>query len=326
MTPVSSASRRSQRRRSARRGAAALVLGLVAPVLVACGGDEPQVPDGAAEGLDAVQVSGEPGSSPEVEWSDEMAVTELQREVVVEGEGPQLVEGDQAFAHLWVGNGFTQQKAFDTYEGGQPEVLTVSDQLTPAIAEAMAGQAVGSRVVVAAPPEEAFGEQGNPQLGIGNKDSVLFVVDILSEVRERADGKKQKPGGPVPKLVFNDGTLTRLTFPPKLKATKKLQKRVLVEGDGDPITKDSFIAVRYLGQVFRNKRPFDESYSAADPTVLDINGVVQGWTRGLQGVKAGSRVVLVIPPKLGYGKQGQPSAGIKGRDTLVFVIDVLGVA
>lgn len=38
----------------------------------------------------------------------------------------------------------------------------------------------------------------------------------------------------------------------------------------------------------------------------------------------GSRVVLVIPPDLGYGPEGNPGAGIKGTDTLYFVVDVLG--
>lgn len=313
-------------RRRPRRAAATLAIGLVVPALAACGSDEPEVPEGAVEGLEAVEVGGEPGSSPEVEWSGEMAATELEREVLVEGDGAELAEGDQAFAHLYLGNGFTQEQTVNTYDGQQPELLTVSDELTPAIAEAMDGQTVGSRVVVAAPPKDAFGDQGNPQLGIGNKDSVLFVVDILGLVRAEVDGKERKPKGPVPKLVTNEGTITKLEFPPKLEATGKLQKTVLIEGDGEPIGKDSFLALRYLGQVLGNPRPFDESYSAADPAVLDVSRVVPGWKRGLRGVRAGSRVVLVIPPELGYGKQGQPSAGIKGGDTLVFVIDVLGVS
>ena len=313
-------------RRRRRRAATSLALTVAAATLVACGSDESETPEGAVEGLDAVEVTGEVGSSPEVEWSDDMVATELEKDVLVEGDGAELAEGDKVFAHLYVGNGFNQEQAFNTYEGQQPEVLTVSDELTPAIAEAMEGQAVGSRVAVAAPPEDAFGEQGNPQLGIGNKDSVLFVVDILGQVLDEVDGTEQEPQGPVPALVTKKGTITRLEFPPKLEATGALQKRVLIEGDGEPVGKDSVVAVRYLGQVLGNKRPFDEAYSAADPAVFSVSGVVPGWTQGLQGVKAGSRVVLVIPPKLGYGAQGQPEAGIKGGDTLVFVIDVLGVA
>jgi peptidylprolyl isomerase len=51
--------------------------------------------------------------------------------------------------------------------------------------------------------------------------------------------------------------------------------------------------------------------------------VITGWSSGLRGVKVGSRVMLVIPPKDGYGSSGNSQAGIKGTDTLVFVVDVL---
>ena len=53
------------------------------------------------------------------------------------------------------------------------------------------------------------------------------------------------------------------------------------------------------------------------------NGVIPGFQKGLTGVKVGSRVMIVIPPSLGYGSAGQSSVGIKGTDTLVFVVDVL---
>ena len=53
--------------------------------------------------------------------------------------------------------------------------------------------------------------------------------------------------------------------------------------------------------------------------------MLTGWNDGLAGIPVGSRVMLVIPPALGYGPAGgQPSAGIKKNDTLVFVVDILG--
>ena len=53
-------------------------------------------------------------------------------------------------------------------------------------------------------------------------------------------------------------------------------------------------------------------------------GVIEGWVRALVGERVGSRVLLVIPPKLGYGAKGNADAGILGSDTLVFVVDILG--
>jgi len=52
--------------------------------------------------------------------------------------------------------------------------------------------------------------------------------------------------------------------------------------------------------------------------------VIPGWDTGLAGQTVGSRVMLVIPPKDGYGKAGASQAGINGTDTLVYVVDILG--
>jgi peptidylprolyl isomerase len=53
--------------------------------------------------------------------------------------------------------------------------------------------------------------------------------------------------------------------------------------------------------------------------------VISGWDQGLIGKTVGSRLLLSIPPEKGYGKNGNPRAGIKGTDTLVFVVDILAV-
>ena len=59
---------------------------------------------------------------------------------------------------------------------------------------------------------------------------------------------------------------------------------------------------------------------------IGVGQVVKGWDQALVGQTAGSRVVLAIPPALGYGKGGNEQARIKGTDTLYFVVDILGVA
>ena len=76
-------------------------------------------------------------------------------------------------AHLWIGNGFTQEKAFSTYDEKRAELLTVDDAAEPAVPRTRSrAQTVGSRRRAStASAEEAFGEAGNPQLGIGNKDT-----------------------------------------------------------------------------------------------------------------------------------------------------------
>ena len=72
---------------------------------------------------------------------------------------------------------------------------------------------------------------------------------------------------------------------------------------------------------------FDESYSKEPyPTPIGTGSVVKGWDQGLVGQTVGSRVLLVLPPAEGYGAAGNAQAGIKGTDTIVFVVDVLAAS
>jgi peptidylprolyl isomerase len=51
--------------------------------------------------------------------------------------------------------------------------------------------------------------------------------------------------------------------------------------------------------------------------------VIAGWDKGLVGQTVGSQILLVVPPDEGYGSAGRKEAGIRGTDTLVFVVDIL---
>jgi peptidylprolyl isomerase len=103
-----------------------------------------------------------------------------------------------------------------------------------------------------------------------------------------------------------------------------LRKVVLREGTGPAINKGDLLFADYLGEVW-NGKVFDNSYDkgqvAAFP--IGVGKVIPGWDKTLVGVKAGSRVLLSIPPADGYGTGGNAQAGIAGTDTLTFVIDVV---
>ncbi len=121
------------------------------------------------------------------------------------------------------------------------------------------------------------------------------------------------------------GATPTVTFP-NTTAPTTLQSKVLSAGQGQVIAKGELLAVNYLGQIWRGKI-FDSSFSRKEAfgTPIGVGAVVQGWDQGLVGKRVGSRVLLVIPPSLGYGAAGNSGAGIKGTDTIVFVVDLLAV-
>jgi peptidylprolyl isomerase len=315
-----SAATRSRRTRLA---AASGVLLLATVGLAACGQDDEAA---AGSGLDAVTVKGEPGTEPEVTFDDQVTPDGIESEVVTEGDGEELAAGDNVFAQIWMGNGYTQQKAFSTYDTKTPQLLTYDDLGKP-FQEAIAGHTVGSRVAVVASAEDTYGETGNPQLGIGNQDGLVIVVDLLGKVADEPSGEEREPAKWAPALVEEGGTITGFDFTDANRPSKNLLDTTLIKGEGPVVEKGQTIAVDYLGQVYDAKKPFDESYSK-QPTSFPIGtgSVVKGWDQTLVGQTVGSRVILSIPPALGYGEAGNEQAGIKGTDTLYFVVDILGAA
>jgi len=129
----------------------------------------------------------------------------------------------------------------------------------------------------------------------------------------------------LPTATGSFGDKPELTFPGSA-APEGLQVQVLEQGSGDTVQAGDTIVVNYLGQTWGG-HVFDNSYDRGDTISFPIGMgvVIGGWDDGLVGQQIGSRVMLSIPPEHGYGPRGVPQAGIKGTDTLVFVVDVVGV-
>jgi peptidylprolyl isomerase len=292
--------------------------------LSACGDDDGSGTD-AAGGLDTVTVSGDVGKAPEVTFDGQVAPKNIESEVLTEGDGEELSAGDSVFAQIWIGNGYTEEEVYNTYETDAPQLL--SADVSEPFKKAIDGNKVGSRVAVASSAEDAFGEAGNPQLGIGNKDGVVFVIDLIAKVASEPSGEERPAAKWAPALIEADGNVTGFDFAEANQPSKNLLDTTLIKGEGPVVEKGQTIVVDYLGQVFEADKPFDESFSKEPATFpIGVGQVVKGWDEALVGKSVGSRVILSIPPAEGYGEKGNEGAGIKGTDTLFFVVDILGAA
>ncbi len=130
----------------------------------------------------------------------------------------------------------------------------------------------------------------------------------------------------LPTATGSFGDKPTLTFPAEA-APADLEVHVLHRGTGDLVEAGQDIEVNYLGQSWGGS-VFDNSYDRGESISfpIGVGAVIGGWDEGLVGQQVGSRVLLSIPSHLGYGDRGVPQAGIRGGDTLVFVVDILGVS
>jgi peptidylprolyl isomerase len=97
-------------------------------------------------------------------------------------------------------------------------------------------------------------------------------------------------------------------------------------GDGPEAKPGSQVSVHYVGVAFSSGEEFDASYNRGAPLDFPLGAgrVIAGWDTGVAGMKVGGRRKLVIPPHLAYGDRGAGGV-IKGGETLIFVVDLVGV-
>lgn len=100
----------------------------------------------------------------------------------------------------------------------------------------------------------------------------------------------------------------------------------LTVGDGEEARAGQTVSVHYVGVSFSNGKEFDSSWNRREPFAFRLGAgqVIAGWDQGVAGMRVGGRRQLTIPARLAYGDRGAGGA-IKPGETLVFVVDLLGV-
>ncbi|MFT4082443.1 MAG: FKBP-type peptidyl-prolyl cis-trans isomerase [Nocardioides sp.] len=307
-----------------RRVLATLVPVLLIPALVACG-TKVGYGDKTVSGLSGVSVTGDFGKTPKLTWNSAIDYpSSTTTKTLIEGKGKAVPSGRQVLANIYIGDGTTTEKgwSYDTATSSTAGV-GISSSTGSVFKKLLAGAHIGDRIEALTTSSAVFGSDGYPTYGIGNHDTLVVVIDVLNLSVYDVDSSK------LPSVKTKNGRVTGLDFSGVVKPKKNgnLNRAVLKKGKGKTVTSDMTVKVRYLGMTYKASKPFDwnqtkKGYSTA------LTSVIQGWTYGLSGVKVGSRVVLEIPPGLGYGSSAQKAsaknkAGIPANSTLYFVIDVL---
>jgi len=280
----------------------------------------------------SVTVAGTLNKVPTVTIPKAKGTGDLYIKTLIQGTGETLksttTEGaiSNYVAYDW--SGATSKELSSSYSVGEQSVFAGS--LLPGLAKALTGQKMGSRVLAVIPPKDAWGTQGAPNAGISGTDTLVFVIDLnrTFPYPTAVTGKQTSNGGGALPTVTAPakGSTTGPTVKVNTKATppKKLETSVLVKGTGPVIKKGQTIVAQYTGLIWRTGQVFETSWGASPfLTPIGVGKVVPGWDQGLVGQTVGSRVLLVLPPAEGYGSAGSSQAGIKGNDTLVFVVDIL---
>ena len=317
-----------------RRFLALIAIPLLACVVLAgCGSSKPAASassssSSAAGANTSVTATGSFGQLPKVSIPKAKAGSKLTVRTLIEGTGATYTKTDALAANfvLYFWSGTSSSQKASTF-GASPTLIPSAT--LPGLETALVGQKIGSRVLAVIPPALGYGVSGNSQLGVPAATTLVFVIDLLKAYSNTAGvtGKQvSNGGGTLPTVSAKAGSAPTLTFPSS-SPPSGLVTTTLVKGSGPKIVKGDYVIAQYVGYIWRTKKVFGSSWASGSPFGFVIGAspeqVIPGWDKGLIGQTVGSRVMLSIPPAEGYGSAGQSSAGIKGTDTLVFVVDLI---
>ncbi len=279
----------------------------------------------------SVKVSGAFGKAPTMSVPKSAPAPKKQVKELIHGKGAPVGKTDFVVVHLvgyrWNHSG--GKELLNTYKKAKPATGQAA-QLTglPALDNELAGRKAGSRIELTLPYKDV-GDQVGQALQLAKTDDFVVSVDVMNVF-----GKSASAQGTAQAL--NDAKLPTVTAGkpgtaptvkiPSASPPSTLQVKTLIQGSGPVVNKGQTLIAQYHGVLWRTGKVFDSSWQHGAPAGFEIGTgkVIPGWDKGLVGLKAGSRVLLIVPPKDGYGPKGQPQGGIKGTDTLVFVVDILG--
>lgn len=288
------------------------------------------MPDG--EVTRTIEIEGQFGGTVTIASETPVVVTEMQRSVIVEGNGRELSDGDQIRSQLTIFNG-TSGEQLSTEPAG---FMIDSAQLNPWAYQAVSCASIGDRVVMAATATEILGEGNATTMGLEDSDTIVIVFDMLgaqpgtldaSELLPKAEGEAQAAPAGFPTVELDADGAPTITMPDGVDAPSSLSIATLIKGSGEEVLPGDRVYVHYRGVIWRTGEEFDSSWSRGEPTAFTTDGVIRGFQEALVGQTVGSQIISVVPAEDGgYGGASLEGMGHQADDVMVFVLDILGVA
>lgn len=259
----------------------------------------------------------------------EVTESGLQYEILSKGDGKSpTIDG---FVTVHYRGKFIDGSEFDSsHARGEPATFPVG-RLIPGFTEALLLMQEGDTFQVTIPSDLGYGENGAGGGAIPGNSTLIFELELIEaltpqeaeelqqrrieEAEAQAEAFKQDQLAYLEKNAKNEGITT---------TESGLQYRVIEAGEGAKPTNLSKVTVHYSGKLTDGEE-FDSSYRRGQPASFPLNGVIKGWTEGLQLMSEGSKYEFFIPFDLGYGERGSGSGSIPPFATLIFTVELISV-
>jgi len=222
--------------------------------------------------------------------------------VLEKGDEKAAKPGIDAIVSVYYAGWLESGTLFDEAKSSGPVVSFPLTRVIKGWTEGLQLMHPGDKVKFLIPWQLAYGEKGSPPQ-IPAYANLIFDVQLVSFV------------SPPPFAMPADADLK--TTP------SGLRYQVIKAGSGKAPEATDTVTVNYSGWLTSGQL-FDSSYNHGKPATFPLNGVIKGWTEGVQLMQEGAIYKFVIPASLGYGSSGA-GGRIPPDATLVFQIELLKV-
>lgn len=234
---------------------------------------------------------------------EDVTVTEsgLQYRLIEEGDG--MIPTEESIAIFdFIGTFVDGEEFNNTFDSGNTAIAQINS-LPPGLREGLLFTNIGARYEFVLPPELAY--DNNPPAGFPPGAVLIFEL------------KLQHSSNYDPIFLEENSQNEDVTV-----TESGLQYRVIEEGTGDSPVAASNVSVEYTG-TFIYGDTFDTSRDTDGPASLNLDGVIDGFSEGIQLMQEGARYEFFLPGDLAYGDQ--PPQGLYPNATLIFDVELISV-
>jgi peptidylprolyl isomerase len=284
-----------------------------------------------------VEATGEVGSAPKVDFPAPLVSKTPERSVLEEGSGIVATTGMTVDFDASIFDASTGEQLLATkYDGSQgvryrAGAASSADAEPGSLADALVCAQADQRLAVTSTVLESGLDFSS--VGLGDDDSVVFVVDVQAVYLAKADGVNQLPQDGMPNVVTAPDGTPGITLPDgappadtRVATIKAGSGEALADGDNAVLNLSIWVWPTDGSDITQPYTSWGKA-PVTQPVSEDATGkagVPAGVYEALVGAKVGSQVLVVVAPEDSFSDGAWPS-GTQAGDTLVYVIDVLGI-
>ena len=272
----------------------------------ACGPSPDDAPTSQAA-APVVAITGTGAQAPELTYSAPLVLDQPVTEVVWQGDGDEVDEGDPVVLRIYTENGADGSVLRNDFLGVPTAYRLTDEAIGSDLVSVIAGHRAGTRIL------HAVETDGVP---------TVMSIDILPS---RAVGEVIELEAGMPAVAHEENGMPVVTIPADQPAPADPVVRQIVRGAGAQVPSGSKVVLQLVAVKWSTGEVFDSTWGEGGvPKTVTVGAdqLVEGFDEGLVDLPVGSQVMLVVPPGLGFG----PTGNELSTETIVYVVDILAAS